>query len=46
MNYADNSLSPADVAVLSGNTRNCDNSGFGDGNGCWWIILFLLLHQY
>lgn len=42
MNYADNSLSPADVAVLSGNTRNCDNSGFGDGNGCWWIILFLL----
>lgn len=24
-------LSPADVAVLSGNNRN--NNGFGDGNG-------------
>lgn len=34
-------LSPADVAVLSGNNgRNTD--GFGDGNG-WWIILFLIV---
>lgn len=33
-------LSPADVAVLSGNTGN--NSGFGDGNG-WWIILLFLI---
>lgn len=35
-------LSPADVAVLSGNTgsRN-DGYGFGD-NGAWWIILFLI----
>ena len=32
-------LSPADVAVLSGNARNDNN--FGD-NGCWWIILFLI----
>lgn len=34
-------LSPADVAVLSGNTRNNDNNGWGD-NGAWWIILFLI----
>ena len=32
-------LSPADVAVLSGNARNDNN--FGD-NSCWWIILFLI----
>ena len=30
----DGMLSPADVAVLSGNARNNDNSGFGD-NGAW-----------
>ena len=42
MNYGDSGLSPADVAVLSGNTRNSDNCSFGDGNGCWWVILFLL----
>ena len=35
-------LSPADVAVLSGNTgRNNDGYGFG-GDGAWWIILFLI----
>ena len=34
-------LSPADVAVLSGNARNNGNDGFGD-NGAWWIILFLI----
>lgn len=34
-------LSPADVAVLSGNTGNGNNSGWGD-NGAWWIILFLI----
>lgn len=34
-------LSPADVAVLSGNTsRNNDNNGFGDN--VWWIIILLL----
>ena len=32
-------LSPADVAVLSGNTNG--NNGWGD-NGAWWIILFLI----
>ena len=33
-------LSPADVAVLSGNA-NGNNNGWGD-NGAWWIILFLI----
>lgn len=40
----DGMLSPADVAVLSGNTgtnRNNDGYGFG-GDGAWWIILFLI----
>ena len=34
-------LSPADVAVLSGNTGNNGNNGWGE-NGAWWIILFLI----
>lgn len=35
-------LSPADVAVLSGNTgNNCNNNGWGENNA-WWIILFLI----
>ena len=36
-------LSPADVAVLSGNAGNGNNgnNGWGD-NGAWWIILFLI----
>ena len=33
-------LSPADVAVLSGNARNNDGMGFGDN--AWWIIVLLL----
>ena len=33
-------LSPADVAVLSGNARNNDGIGFGDN--AWWIIVLLL----
>ena len=38
----DGILSPADVAVLSGNTGNGNNNnGWGD-NGAWWIILFLI----
>lgn len=42
MNYNDTngSLSASDVALLTG--RNNNNDGFGDGNGCWWIILLLL----
>ena len=35
-------LSPADVAVLSGNTSNRNNDGFGFDNGAWWIIILLL----
>ena len=34
-------LSPADVAVLSGNGRNTGNDAFRD-NGAWWIIIFLI----
>ena len=35
-------LSPADVAVLSGNTSG-NNGGFGSGEGAgWWIIIFLI----
>lgn len=33
-------LSPADVAVLSGNNRSNDGYGFGDN--AWWIIVLLL----
>lgn len=42
MNYNDTNggLSASDVALLTG--RNNNNDGFGDGNGCWWIILLLL----
>lgn len=39
-------LSPADVAVLSGNAggnRQGGNSGFGDGAGAWWIIILIVL---
>lgn len=38
MNYSEGGLSASDVALLQG--RN--NNGFGDGNGAWWIILFLI----
>jgi hypothetical protein len=34
-------LSPADVAVLSGNNRS-GNDGLGFDNGAWWIIILLL----
>ena len=34
-------LSPADVAVLSGNTGRNNDGLFGD-NGAWWIIVLLL----
>lgn len=40
MNYGDG-LSPADVAVLSGNNGSARNDGFGEGSG-WWIIVFLI----
>ena len=35
-------LSPADVAVLSGNTGNRNNDGMFGDNGAWWIVLFLI----
>jgi hypothetical protein len=35
-------LSPADVAVLSGNNGGNGNGGFGNGDGAWWIIIFLI----
>lgn len=34
-------LSPADVAVLSGSGRSNSGDGFGDNSG-WWIIVFLI----
>ena len=39
-NIMEGTLSPADVAVLSGNARNNDGIGFGDN--AWWIIVLLL----
>lgn len=42
----ENMLSPADVAVLSGNAggnRQGGNGMFGDGNGAWWIIILIVL---
>ena len=39
----DGMLSPADVAVLSGNAGTNGNNGYGfGGDGAWWIILFLI----
>lgn len=35
-------LSPADVAVLSGNTGNRNNDGMFGDNSAWWIVLFLI----
>ena len=35
-------LSPADVAVLSGQTGNRNNDGLFGDNGAWWIIILLL----
>lgn len=36
------SLSPADIAVLSGNNGGNGNSGFGNGDWSAWIIIFLI----
>lgn len=41
MNYGESGLSASDVALLT-NDRNSNNGGFGNGNECWWIILFLI----
>lgn len=39
----ESALTASDVAVLSGNARNNDTWG---GDGCWWIILFLLFGMF
>lgn len=35
------SMSPADIAAVTGNSNNGGNGGWGDNNG-WWIIILLL----
>ena len=43
MAYGEGGLSASDVALISGNTgRENSGYGFGDGNGAWWIVLFLI----
>ena len=41
MNYGGEGLSASDVALLTGNGGN-NGTGFGDGTGAWWIIIFLI----
>ena len=41
MNYGDSGLSASDVALLTGNAGN-NNGGFGNTDGSWWIIIFLI----
>ena len=40
--YGSEGLSASDVAVLTGRTNGGDGNGFADGNGAWWIIIFLI----
>lgn len=35
-------LSPADIAVLSGQTGNRNNDDYGFGNNAWWLVVLLL----
>lgn len=42
MNYGEGALSASDVALLNNCGRNNSGDGFGDGNGAWWIVLFLI----
>lgn len=45
MSYADGGYSLADIAAATGtNSRNYD--GFGDGNGAWWIVIFLIFAMF
>lgn len=39
--YGGEGLSASDVAVLTGRSGT-DGNGFADGNGAWWIIIFLI----
>lgn len=41
MSYSDGGYSLADIAAATGNSRD-GNGVFGDGNGAWFIILFLI----
>lgn len=42
MSYGDG-LSASDVALLNNSCgRNNSYDGFGEGNGAWWIVLFLI----
>ena len=40
--YGGEGLSASDVALLTGRNTGNDGMGFGDGNGAWWIIIFLI----
>ena len=42
MNYGDGALSASDVALLNNCGRSNSGDGFGEGNGAWWIVLFLI----
>ena len=42
MNYGEGALSASDVALLNNCGRSNSGDGFGDGNGAWWIVLFLI----
>ena len=44
MNYEGYSL--ADIAAATGNSGGGNNDGFGDGNGAWLIILFLIFAAF
>ena len=44
MNYNDGGLSASDVALLAGDNRN--NTGFGDGAGAWWVVIFLIFAMF
>lgn len=40
MNYGADGLSASDVALLTNGGNG--NNGFGNGDGAWWIIIFLI----
>lgn len=42
MNYGEGGLSASDVALLTGRNGNNNGAGFGNGEGAWWIIIFLI----
>lgn len=42
MNYGEGGLSASDVALLTGRNGNNSGAGFGNGEGAWWIIIFLI----